>query len=326
MQYRRLGRSGLQVSELSLGSWVTYHNQVDASAAKEMLAVAMDAGVNFFDNAEVYAKGQSEVVMGAAFKALKWPRLNYIVSTKFFWGLERDGHATNRKDTLNRKYLMQAIDGSLSRMGLDFIDLVYCHRPDPHTPIEETVWAMSDMITRGKALYWGTSEWSAAEVRAAWDIADKHHLHKPVMEQPQYHLFHRKRVEQEYARLYDDIGLGLTTWSPLASGLLTGKYKGGIPAGSRGAMEGMDFLQKSLADKAKAAAVVQLEGMAAELGCSVAQLAIAWVAKNPRVSSVITGASKLSQLQANLAAVAHLPKLTPEVMARIDQISAPLAD
>jgi voltage-dependent potassium channel beta subunit len=326
MQYRRLGRSGLQVSELSLGSWVTYHNQVDASAAKEMLAVAMDAGVNFFDNAEVYAKGQSEVVMGAAFKALKWPRLNYIVSTKFFWGLERDGHATNRKDTLNRKYLMQAIDGSLSRMGLDFIDLVYCHRPDPHTPIEETVWAMSDMITRGKAQYWGTSEWSAAEVRAAWDIADKRHLHKPVMEQPQYHLFHRKRVEQEYARLYDDIGLGLTTWSPLASGLLTGKYKGGIPAGSRGAMEGMDFLHKSLTDKAKAAAVVQLEGLAAELGCSVAQLAIAWVAKNPRVSSVITGASKLSQLQANLAAVAHLPKLTPEVMARIDQISAPLAD
>ena len=325
MHYRRLGRSGLQVSALSLGSWVTYHNQVDTGAATEMLAAAMDAGVNFFDNAEAYAGGQSEVVMGQAFKALKWPRLNFIVSTKFFWGLGREGNTVNRIDTLNRKYLSQAIDGSLSRMGLDFIDLVYCHRPDPHTPVEETVWAMSDMITRGKALYWGTSEWSAAEIRAAWDIADKHHLHKPVVEQPQYHLFHRKRVEQEYARLYEDIGLGLTTWSPLASGLLTGKYKDGIPAGSRGAMESMGFLSASLADPAKKAAVLRLEAVAASLGCSVAQLAIAWVAKNPHVSSVITGASKLSQLQGNLGAVAVIDRLTPEVMTRIDEISAPLA-
>ena len=325
MQYRRLGRSGLRVSELSLGSWVTYHNQVDTSAATEMLAAAMDAGVNFFDNAEAYAAGQSEVVMGQAFKALKWPRLNYIVSTKFFWGLSREGNTVNRMDTLNRKYLMQAIDASLARMGLDFIDLVYCHRPDPHTPIEETVHAMSDMITQGKALYWGTSEWSAAEIRAAWDIADRHHLHKPVMEQPQYHLFHRKRVEQEYARLYEDIGLGLTTWSPLASGLLTGKYKDGIPPGSRGAMESMGFLAKSLGDAAKNAAVVKLESIAAELDCSVAQLAIAWVAKNPRVSSVITGASKLAQLQSNLGAVDVIAKLTPELMAKIDAISVPLA-
>ena len=325
MQYRRLGRSGLRVGELSLGSWVTYHNQVDTSAATEMLAAAMDAGVNFFDNAEVYASGQSEVVMGQAFKALKWPRLNYIVSTMFFWGLSREGNTVNRMDTLNRKYLMQAIDASLARMGLDFIDLVYCHRPDPHTPIEETVHAMSDMITQGKALYWGTSEWSAADIRAAWDIADKHHLHKPVMEQPQYHLFHRQRVEKEYARLYDDIGLGLTTWSPLASGLLTGKYKDGIPPGSRGAMESMGFLTNSLNDAAKNAAVAKLGGIAAELGCSVAQLAIAWVAKNPRVSSVITGASKLSQLQSNLGAVEVIAKLTPEVMVRIDAISAPIA-
>jgi len=325
MHYRRLGRSGLQVSALSLGSWVTYHNQVDTKAATEMLAAAMDAGVNFFDNAEAYAGGQSEVVMGQAFKALKWPRLNYVVSTKFFWGLGREGNTVNRIDTLNRKYLSQAIDGSLARMGLDFIDLVYCHRPDPHTPIEETVWAMSDMVSRGKALYWGTSEWSAADIRAAWDTADKHHLHKPVVEQPQYHLFHRKRVEQEYARLYEDIGLGLTTWSPLASGLLTGKYKDGIPPGSRGAMESMGFLGASLADPAKKAAVVRLEAVAASLGCSVAQLAIAWVAKNPRVSSVITGASKLSQLQGNLGAVAVIDRLTPEVMTRIDEISAPLA-
>jgi voltage-dependent potassium channel beta subunit len=326
MQYRRLGRSGLQVSELSLGSWVTYHNQVDVKAATEMLAAAMDAGVNFFDNAEIYATGQSEVVMGEAFRALKWPRLNYIVSTKFFWGLDREGHATNRKDTLNRKYLMQAIDGSLSRMGLDFIDLVYCHRPDPLTPIEETVWAMSDMISRGKALYWGTSEWSAAEIRAAWDIAERHHLHKPVMEQPQYHLFHRRRVEQEYARLYEDIGLGLTTWSPLASGLLTGKYRAGIPADSRGALQGMGFLVKGLTDAAKNAAVGQLEPIARDLGGSVAQLAIAWVNRNPRVSTVILGASKLDQLQDNLGALALTPKLTPEVLERIDAATKALAD
>ena len=210
-------------------------------------------------------------------------------------------------------------------MGLDFIDLVYCHRPDPHTPIEETVWAMSDMITRGKALYWGTSEWAAADIRAAWDIAEKHHLHKPVMEQPQYHLFHRKRVEQEYARLYEDIGLGLTTWSPLASGLLTGKYRNGIPEGSRASVPGMDFLVARLTDKSKDAALAQLETLANELGCNMAQLAIAWAAHNPRVSTVITGASKTAQLRDNLGAMDVLPKLTPEVMARIEKISAPLA-
>lgn len=326
MQYRRLGRSGLQVSELSLGSWVTYHNQVNVSAAREMMAAAFDAGVNFFDNAEAYAQGRSEIVMGEAIKALKWPRLSYIVSTKFFWGLQADGPTANRKDTLNRKYLMQAIDGSLQRMGLDFIDLVYCHRPDPHTPIEETVWAMSDMIGSGKALYWGTSEWSAQDIRAAWDIADKHHLHKPVMEQPQYHLFHRKRVEREYAALYTDIGLGLTTWSPLASGLLTGKYRNGIPPGSRGTVEGMGFLAAGLTDQAKNAAVMKLDTIASDLGCTLSQLAIAWVAHNPRVSTVITGASKLSQLQDNLGAAAVIEKLTPEVMARIEKITATLAN
>jgi voltage-dependent potassium channel beta subunit len=325
MQYRRLGRSGLQVSELSLGSWVTYHNQVDTNSAAEMLAAAFDAGINFFDNAEGYAKGQSEVVMGQAFKQLKWPRLNYVVSTKFFWGLEREGNAVNRKDTLNRKYLTQAIDGSLQRMQLDFIDLIYCHRPDPHTPIEETVWAMSDIISRGKALYWGTSEWSAADIRAAYDIADKHHLHKPVMEQPQYHLFHRNRVETEYARLYEDMGLGLTTWSPLASGLLTGKYQNGIPEGSRGAMPDLAFLRDGLTDAAKNKAVGQLAEIAADLGGNVAQLAIAWVNHNPRVSTVILGASKMTQLKDNLGALALAPKLTPEVLARIDLIAKPLS-
>ena len=326
MQYRRLGRSGLKVSELSLGSWVTYHNQVDVKAAIEMLAAAMDAGVNFFDNAEAYALGRSEVVMGEALEALKWPRLNYVVSTKFYWGLERDGNTVNRRDTLNRKYLMQAIDGSLARMGLDFIDLVYCHRPDPATPVEETVWAMSDMITQGKALYWGTSEWPAADIRAAWDIADRHPLHKPVMEQPQYNLFHRARVEQEYARLYDDIGLGLTTWSPLASGLLTGKYRAGVPPGSRGALESMGFLVKNLTDSAKNDAVASLVPIARELGGNVAQLAIAWANRNPRVSSVILGASRIAQLQDNLGALALTPKLTPEVLERIDAATLSLAD
>ncbi|MBV8470115.1 MAG: aldo/keto reductase [Burkholderiaceae bacterium] len=326
MQYRRLGRSGLQVSEFSLGSWVTYHNQVDTHAATEMLAAAMDAGVNFFDNAEVYAMGKSEEVMGAAFKALKWGRHRFVVSTKFFWGLQREGVTANFKDTLNRKYLMQAIDGSLKRMQLDFIDLVYCHRPDPHTPIEETVWAMSDMISQGKALYWGTSEWSAADIRAAYEIAERHHLHKPVMEQPQYNVFHRRRVEQEYARLYEDMGLGLTTWSPLASGLLTGKYRGGIPEGSRGAMESMSWLREQLLDERKNAAVAELSTLAAELGGNVAQLALAWVNRNPRVSTVILGASKLSQLHDNLGALALTPKLTPEVLERIDAITLPLAD
>src|SRR6218665_2750390 len=216
MQYRRLGRSGLQVSELSLGSWVTYHNQVDTGSAAEMLAAAFDAGVNFFDNAEVYANGQSEVVMGQAFKQLGWARHRYVVSTKFFWGIHRESPNTiNFQNTLNRKYLMQAIDGSLQRLQLDFVDLIYCHRPDANTPIEETVWAMSDIIRQGKALYWGTSEWSAADIRAAWEAPERLLLHKPVMEQPQYHLFHRSRVEQEYARLCEDLGLGLTTWSPL---------------------------------------------------------------------------------------------------------------
>ena len=326
MQYRRLGRSGLRVSTLSLGSWVTYHNQVDTGQAAEMMAAAFDAGINFFDNAEAYAGGRSEEIMGAAVRQLRWPRLNYVVSTKFFWGLDRAGDAVNRKDTLNRKYLMQAMDGSLRRMGLEHIDLIYCHRPDPHTPIEETVRAMSDLITQGKALYWGTSEWSAADIRAAWEIADRHHLHKPVMEQPQYHLLHRDRVEKEYSRLYDDMGLGLTTWSPLASGLLTGKYKNGAPEGSRGALENMAFLRDGLLDPAKNAAVVRLEPIAAELGSTLAQLAIAWVARNPRVSSVITGASKLSQLQANLGALALVDKLTPEVLARIDAVTAGLAD
>jgi len=329
MPYRRLGRSGLQLSLLSLGSWVTYHNQVDVAAAREMLAAALDAGVNFFDNAEVYANGRSETIMGQALRALARPRLSYVVSTKFFWGLDRakagERARINAQDTLNRKYLMQAIDGSLTRFGFDHIDLVYCHRPDPATPVEETVRAMNDIIAAGKALYWGTSEWSAADVRAAWDIAERHHWHKPVVEQPQYHLFHRSRVEQEYARLYDEIGLGLTTWSPLASGLLTGKYRHGVPDGSRGAMPSMGFLRDGLLDAKKNAAVAELESIAAEIGCSVAQLAIARAAHNPYVNSVILGASKLGQLRENLGALEVLPRLSTDVLTRVDAITMPLA-
>jgi voltage-dependent potassium channel beta subunit len=326
MQYRRLGRAGLRVSALSLGSWVTYHNQVGADSAVEMMAAAFDGGINFFDNAEGYAGGRSEEIMGQALKRLGWPRLNYVVSTKFFWGLDRAGEAVNRRDTLNRKYLMQAIDGSLKRFGLEHVDLVYCHRPDPHTPIEETVWAMSDMIRQGKALYWGTSEWSAGDIRAAWEIAERHHLHKPVVEQPQYHLFHRKRVEQEYARLYEDIGLGLTTWSPLASGLLTGKYRDGVPPGSRATVENYTFLREGLTHPARNAAVARLSEVAAEMGVTTAQLAIGWAARNPRVSSVITGASSVDQLRSNLGAMDACALLTPELLARIDEITAGLAD
>ena len=329
MQYRHLGTSGLRLSTLSLGSWVTYHNQVDAAQAVEMLAAAYDGGINFFDNAEAYALGKSEEIMGAAFRKLGWPRLNYIVSTKFFWGLDRSvpaERAVNRRDTLNRKYLMQAIDGSLKRFGLEHIDLVYCHRPDPGTPIAETVRAFNDMIVAGKALYWGTSEWSAEAIRTAWQVADRYGWHKPLMEQPQYHLFHRKRVEQEFALLCRDIGLGLTTWSPLASGLLSGKYRAGIPAGSRGALENMAFLREGLTHPQRNAAVGLLAPIAAELGGSLAQLAIAWAAKNPNVSTVITGATSATQLQANLGALPLIDKLTPEVLARIDAATLPLVD
>jgi len=319
MNYRRLGRSGLKVSELSLGSWVTYGNQLDTSAARECMAAAWDQGVNFFDNAEAYANGKSEEIMGEALKKLAWPRLKVIVSTKFFWGITE---GPNERSTLNRKYLLNAIDASLKRLQLDFVDLVYCHRPDPNTPLEETVRAMHDMIERGKALYWGTSEWGAAEIEQAWQIAERHHLHKPVVEQPEYNLFHRERVEREYARLYDDIGIGLTTWSPLASGLLTGKYRAGIPPDSRGAMARMQFLVKDLIDKEKNRAVGELEKVAKDLGCTLAQLAIAWCAKNPHVSTVITGASRVSQVQENLKAADVIAKLTPEALKRIDAIVA----
>jgi voltage-dependent potassium channel beta subunit len=316
MRYRRLGRSGLQVSELSLGSWVTYGNQVDEAAAIETLAAAYDAGVNFFDNAEVYAGGKSEILMGNALKHLGWERESYIISTKFYWGI---AEGINRKKTLNRKYLHHAIDGSLQRLQLDYVDLVFCHRPDPNTPIEETVWAMHDMVEKGKALYWGTSEWSAAEIVSAWQIADRHHLHKPVMEQPQYNLFHRHRVEKEYARLYEDLGLGLTTWSPLASGVLTGKYAKGIPEGSRSTLPGYAWLQEMVTNPDWVAATERLRPISEDLGCTLSQLGIAWCASNPHVSTVITGASRTAQVIENMKAVDLIPRLDGAVLQRIEK-------
>jgi voltage-dependent potassium channel beta subunit len=316
MRYRRLGRSGLQVSELSLGSWVTYGNQVDEGVAIETLSAARDVGVNFFDNAEVYAGGKAEILMGNALKQLGWERESYIISTKFYWGIAQ---GPNRKNTLNRKYLHHAIDGSLQRLQLDYVDLVFCHRPDPHTPIEETVWAMHDMIQQGKALYWGTSEWPAAAIVSAWQIADRHHLHKPVMEQPQYNLFHRQRVEQEYAPLYADLGLGLTTWSPLASGVLTGKYVNGIPADSRATVPGYEWLQPSLTNPAWLAATERLRPISEDLGCTLAQLAIAWCASNPHVSTVITGASRTAQVIENMGAIDLIPRLDSALLQTINQ-------
>ena len=318
MIYRRLGRSGLKVSLLSFGSWVTFKDQIDVQRAKDCLAAAYDAGVNFFDNAEAYAGGESERMMGEAIKELGWPRHSFVVSSKYYWGLHHDN--PNHRFTLNRKYLTEAIDASLERFGLDTLDLIFCHRADKDTPIEETVWAMSDAISAGKAYYWGTSEWSADEIRAAWDIAEKHHLHKPVMEQPQYNLFARRRVEREYRRLYEDIGLGTTIWSPLASGLLTGKYADGVPEGSRGALEGYEWLRDRLTDEQKNAAVLELKAIADELDCTLAQLAIAWCARNPNVSTVITGASRPEQVEENMKALDVLPRITDDVAERMVSI------
>jgi len=319
MQYRRLGGSGLKVSVLSYGSWLTFGSQQAVEQSVECMGAAYEAGVNFFDNAEVYAGGQAETVMGQALAQLDWPRHSYLVSSKYFWGINGDS-AVNAYWTLNRKYLMEAVDGSLDRLGLDHLDLIYCHRPDPETPIEETVWAMSDIVASGKALYWGTSEWSADEIRAAWGIAEKHHLRKPVVEQPEYNLFNRTKVEDEYRRLYEDIGLGLTTWSPLASGLLTGKYLDGIPEGSRAANVG--WLKDQLTDPDKNAKVRRLKVIADEIGCTLAQLTVAWTASNPDVSTVILGASRVEQVHENLKALDVMAELTDDQRAQISEIFA----
>jgi voltage-dependent potassium channel beta subunit len=323
MEYRDLGRTGIRVSELSFGSWVTFQTQVDVKAAVEIMSAAYDAGVNFFDNAESYATGQSEEVMGQALKELGWRRGSYLVTTKFYWGLHR---GVNERNTLNRKRLIEGINGSLQRFQLDYVDLIYCHRPDKTTPIEETVWAMHNIIEWGKALYWGTSEWDADEIVAAINIAERHHLHKPVTEQPEYNLFNRQRFERQYARLFKDYGYGSTTWSPLASGLLTGKYLNGIPEDSRGALKGYEWLHDRLTDSNNRAKVRALQPIAEELGCTLSQLSIAWCLKNPNVSTVILGASRVEQLHENLKAAEVASRITLEVMQRIDEAFGPATE
>lgn len=323
MIYRRLGSAGIKVSALSLGSWVTYGTQVDIDQAVDMIKLAYDSGVNFFDNAEVYSLGKSETIMGEAFRRLDLRRASYLVSTKLYWGLNE---GPNEKNTLNSKYLHEAMEGSLERLGMDHVDFVFCHRPDPETPVEETVWAMHDIVSSGKAFYWGTSEWSAEEIREAWEIADRRNLRRPQMEQPLYNMISRRKVEREFAKLYDGIGLGLTTFSPLASGLLSGKYGKGVPEGTRFALPGYEWLKKRYFHDDIPAIVGRLEPIAQELGCTMSQLGIAWAVRNPRVSTVITGASRREQLIENLGALEVLPRLSSAVLERIDATLEPIIE
>jgi voltage-dependent potassium channel beta subunit len=318
MEYRHLGSSGLRVSTLSLGSWVTFDNQVDVELAQQCMRAAFDAGVNFFDNAEVYAAGQSETIMGEVLAREGWPRDELVLSTKIFWG----GTGPNQRG-LSRKHILEGTDAALDRLRVDYVDLIFCHRPDLHTPIEETVRAMSHVVNQGKALYWGTSEWSAEQIMDAYRIARQEHLVPPTMEQPQYHMFHRERVEKEYAPLYEKIGLGTTIWSPLAGGLLTGKYNDGIPKGSRATLPAFDWLRPMFENeeaKDRIGKVKKLAPIASELGCSMAQLALAWAAKNPNVSTVITGASRVAQVEENMRALDVVEALADDVMERIDGI------
>jgi voltage-dependent potassium channel beta subunit len=318
MDYRYLGRSGLQVSALSLGGWITWGDQIGVDLTYDCMAAAYDAGVNFFDTAEVYAHGQSEIAMGNAIKRAGWKRSDLVLSTKIFWG----GKGVNDCG-LSRKHILEGLDASLARLQLDYVDLVFCHRPDFHTPIEETVRAMTHVINQGKAFYWGTSEWSAQELMEAYTIARQEHLIPPLMEQPEYNMFARERVEKEYARLYAVLGLGTTIWSPLASGLLTGKYNDGLPEGTRITMPGNEWLRKEFEKpetQVKIEKVKQLAPMAAELGCTLAQMALAWCLRSPNVSTVITGASRVSQVTENMQAIDVLPKLTDDVLARIEAV------
>jgi len=317
MKYRHLGKAGIQVSELSFGSWVTFHNQAGIDSTVEMMSAAYDAGVIFFDNAETYAAGKSEEVMGAALKKLGWRRGSYLISTKLFWGLHE---GPNEQNTLNRKYLLEAMDGSLQRLDTEYVDLLFCHRPDPTTPIEETVWAMHNIIERGKALYWGSSEWEPEDIQSAVEIAERDHLHKPVVEQPVYNLFEQRRMGSDYKAVYEDLGIGSTTWSPLASGLLTGKYKAGIPSDSRGALKGFDWLKDQLTDEGRLAKVSALEPIAASMGATLAQFSLAWCLQNPYVSTVMTGASRVEQVHENMKAMEFVDKFAPEVMSEIDRI------
>jgi voltage-dependent potassium channel beta subunit len=318
MEYRFLGRSGLKLSALSLGAWVTYGGQVGEEVAYQCMVAAYEAGVNFFDNAEAYAGGNAETVMGNVIRKVGWKRSDLVISTKIFWG----GSGPNNTG-LSRKHILEGTNASLQRLQMEYVDLIFCHRPDKYTPIEETVWAMNQVIQQGKAFYWGTSEWSATEIMEAYGIARREHLIPPLMEQPEYNMFHRDRVERELAPLYQEIGLGLTIWSPLASGILTGKYNNGIPEDSRMNLKGYEWLRRELEGeegRSKIQKVKDLAAVASELGCSTAQLAIAWCLKNPDVSTVITGASRAEQVRENMKALDVAHQLSPDVMERIEEI------
>ncbi len=319
MEYRFLGRSGLRVSALSFGSWITFGDQIDEEVAYESMKEAYDAGVNFFDNAEAYAGGQSEIMMGNIIKKAGWKRTDLVLSTKIFWG----GKGPNDQG-LSFKHIKEGTEAALERLQTDYVDLIFCHRPDKHTPIEETVWGMNQMIKEGKALYWGTSEWSAREIRQAYDFARREHLRPPLMEQPEYNMFKRKKVEKEFAPLYDEIGLGTTIWSPLASGLLTGKYNDGIPEDSRLSLEKYDWLRENLLEtergRQKLQKVEKLSSIADDAGIPMPQFALAWCLKNENVSTVITGASKAEQVRQNMKTVDVVDQMTPEIMERVEEV------
>jgi voltage-dependent potassium channel beta subunit len=318
MEFRRLGSAGLQVSALSYGAWVTFGTQIGEDVAYDLMKTAFDAGVNFFDNAEAYAGGQAETIMGKVIKRAGWKRSDLVLSTKIFWG----GPGPNDKG-LSRKHIIEGVDAALQRLQTDYVDLVFAHRPDINTPIEETVRAFNQVINQGKAFYWGTSEWSAAQIMEAYAVARREHLIPPQMEQPQYNMFHRNRVEHEYAHLYDEIGLGTTIWSPLASGLLTGKYNQGMPEGTRATLEGYEWLRHHFEDEEaveRIAKVGKLMDIADDLGASMPQLALAWTLKNPHISTTITGASKPNQIVENMKAIEVSSQLTDDVMEKIEEI------
>jgi voltage-dependent potassium channel beta subunit len=321
MEYRRLGKSGVRVSVLSFGAWVTFGNQVDVDAALEIMAAAYDAGVNFFDNAEIYAHGQAELVMGAALQKANWPRDSYLVSSKVMWGAVPNPKPTQHG--LSRKHIYEACHQALQRLQVDYLDMYFCHRPDPNVPMEEVVRAMTELVQQGKVFYWGTSEWSAQQLMEAYSVARQYNLIPPTMEQPQYNMFHRHTVEVEYARLYEAIGLGTTIWSPLASGILTGKYNESIPDDSRLKLPGYEWLRQlveSEEGQKRLATTRELTAVAQDLGVSMAQLAIAWCVKNPNVSTIITGASRTSQVVENMKALDVAAQLDDDVMARIESV------
>ncbi|GIV28042.1 MAG: NADP-dependent aryl-alcohol dehydrogenase [Bacteroidia bacterium] len=317
MQYRRLGKSGLKVSLLSYGSWLTFGKQIGDDQSEALMKYAYDNGINFFDNAEIYSRGESERVMGRILNKMQWSRDSYTVSSKVFFG---DGGKLPTQVGLHRKHIVEACNAALKRLQVEYLDLYFCHRPDKETPIEETVWTMHNLIQQGKILYWGTSEWSAQEIMEAHMVAQKYNLIGPVMEQPQYNMFHREKVEVEYSQIYKTVGLGTTIWSPLASGLLTGKYNDGMPKYTRLNIEGMDWLRERTITEERVNKVKQIAQIAKELDMTTAQLALTWCAVNPNVSTIILGASKIEQLKENLESLEHLHKITPEVMERLEGI------